>query len=397
MTIKFACIACHELATPPRCPKIEERDAFAGHGVEGFQTHPECPSRIRACLAGISARGLWPLLQQVSPRLASDEELRVCHGVSHIIALKAASAEAASHGGPLFLASEEGQAGTDTFVTGGTMFAVRSSVGGMLAIVDALCDGGCDTPTCGLALCRPPGHHSGTSDSDGFCLVNNVSIAAAYAKKKHNNVVNRVLIFDWDVHHGQGTQEIFWCDPTVLVFNAHRHETGFYPGTGTAREIGEGAGEGYTINVPLPIGYGDGCLWSVCAELLLPAARRFQPDLILVSAGFDAADGDPLGGCHVSPRFFGLLTSELRLLADELCGGRVLLALEGGYSAVSLRDCVGEVVETLTDPHQTGANSAKTPFSVKPDWVARPIPGSQAAIHKTRNAHTKQPLWQTGQ
>eukprot|EP00931_Biecheleriopsis_adriatica_P012157 TRINITY_DN113269_c0_g1_i1.p1 TRINITY_DN113269_c0_g1~~TRINITY_DN113269_c0_g1_i1.p1 ORF type:complete len:152 (-),score=33.34 TRINITY_DN113269_c0_g1_i1:434-826(-) len=117
----------------------------------------------------------------------------------------------------------------------------------------------------GLALCRPPGHHAGHARSNGFCLVNNVAVAAAYARMKHPELVRRVLVFDWDVHHGQGTQELFWSDPNTLYVSIHRHEEGFYPGTGAAAEVGDGPGCGFTVNVPLPAGYGDACLWTACA------------------------------------------------------------------------------------------------------------------------------------
>lgn len=224
--------------------------------------------------------------------------------------------------------------------------------------------------------------------------MNNVAIAAAYARSVHSSVVRRVLIFDWDVHHGQGTQEIFWNDCEVLFVSIHRRGTGFYPGSGAVTEVGEGPGAGFTVNIPLPCGYGDAALWTACAEVLLPAARRFRPDLILVSAGFDAVAEDPLGGCRVSPRLFGKLAAELRHIAAELCSGRLLLALEGGYESKSLRECIGEVIQALTDPEQLvgGRDGTPEPFATPPPWL-EPLPlTTRNAIHAARAAHKALPL-----
>lgn len=224
--------------------------------------------------------------------------------------------------------------------------------------------------------------------------MNNVAVAAAYARSVHSAVVRRVLIFDWDVHHGQGTQEIFWTDCEVLFVSIHRRGTGFYPGSGSVEEVGEGPGAGFTVNIPLPSGYGDAALWTACAEVLLPAARRFRPDLILVSAGFDAVTEDPLGGCRVSPRLFGALAAELRHVATELCSGRLLLALEGGYEARALRECLGEVVQALTDPEQLvgGRDGAPDPFATPPPWLEPIAPTARRAIQAAREAHRLLPL-----
>jgi len=224
--------------------------------------------------------------------------------------------------------------------------------------------------------------------------VNNVALAAAYARSAHPSVVRRVLIFDWDVHHGQGTQEIFWNDCEVLFVSIHRRGTGFYPGSGSVTEVGEGPGTGFTVNIPLPSGYGDAALWTACAEVLLPAARRFRPDLILVSAGFDAVAEDPLGGCRVSPRLFGSLAAELRHVAAELCSGRLILALEGGYEAKALRECLGEVVQALTDPEQLvgGRDGTPDPFATPPPWLEPLAPTTRNAIHAARAAHKALPL-----
>jgi len=217
--------------------------------------------------------------------------------------------------------------------------------------------------------------------------VNNVAVAAEYARDRYPEV-ERVLIFDWDVHHGQGTQQIFEQSPDVLVISVHRHDGhSFYPATGSAGEVGSGPGRGYSVNVALPAGYGGAALWTACAHVLLPAARNFQPQLILVSAGFDAAASDPLGGCFVEPRVFGALTAELRRLAAEVAEGRLILALEGGYNPEVLADCVDEVAAALVaDASSSGVEA----FAEAPSWLA----GSACfgAIRRTCEAHRMAPL-----
>ena len=205
---------------------------------------------------------------------------------------------------------------------------------------------------------------------------------------RYPDVVKRVLIFDWDVHHGQGTQEIFWSDPEVLVVSIHQFEKGFYPNSGAATETGVGAGKGYTINVAMPPGYGDGCLWLACAKVLLPAAQRFRPDLMLVSAGFDAVEGDPLGDAMCTPAVFGKITTELKKLANHLCQGRMLFGLEGGYAAAGLASCIGQVAKALLEPVQPQAK--RDPFAIEPDLA--PKQASLLSVYATRLAHQMLPL-----
>lgn len=372
------------------------------HGT--VRGHVEAGNRARACLARLSAPDVWSALRPLPPRRASSSELRLCHDADHLASLEASSALAATERRPLFLPrgghfAAGGRAavapqlapcespGRETFVTGGSMEAARAAVGGLLALVDEAFEP--EGARRGLALCRPPGHHAGRACSEGFCLLNNVAVAAAYARATQPALVKRVLIFDWDVHHGQGTQDIFWSDPHILYISAHRGEEGFYPGSGGVNEVGEGLGLGFTVNIPLPEGYGDACLWAACAEVLLPAARRFRPDLILVSAGFDAAAEDPLGGGSCSARGFGAITRELVGLAAELCDGRILLALEGGYSLEALMACIGEVGHALVDsPPRLGG----TPFGEAPAWLGSAVPGVRAALHAARVAHRAPPL-----
>lgn len=189
--------------------------------------------------------------------------------------------------------------GSDTFANSSSPLAARLSCGGLLEVTSAVVHG---KATSGVAVIRPPGHHAEPDRVMGFCLYNNVGVAAQVARTQWG--VNRVLIVDWDVHHGNGTQEMFYSDPSVLYFSTHRYDSGrFYPGTGSAREVGTGAGAGYNINVPWPCGnMGDAEYFAAFSQVLMPVALAFDPDLVIVSAGFDAADGDPLGGCSLTPK-----------------------------------------------------------------------------------------------
>jgi acetoin utilization deacetylase AcuC-like enzyme len=194
-----------------------------------------------------------------------------------------------------------------------------------------------------FCIVRPPGHHATANRGMGFCLFNNVAIAARYAQKMYG--CERVLIADWDVHHGNGTQDIFYQDPSVFFFSTH--QSPWYPGTGDADEIGEGRGEGSTMNLPLPAGSGRAEVLGGLRERLLPAMKTFRPDLVLISAGFDSRAGDPLGHFRLSDGDFSDLTLVLREIADDSAGGRVISVLEGGYSLEGLTKAVAAHVEAL--------------------------------------------------
>lgn len=361
--------------------------------------HPEGADRVSACLARLRSRAeLWRALRKVPRRPATDAELLLCHDEAHLAGLRRLSELAGADGKPHFLPSSgpvclggpccevrEGSSSSDTYVTAGSVEAARLSVGGLLQLVDAAAG---DGHRRGLALCRPPGHHASRSRSSGFCLVNNVAVAAAYARHTYPEI-QRVLILDWDVHHGQGTQQIFEQSSDVMVFNVHRHDgQSFYPATGGASEVGSGPGRGFTVNVPLPQGYGGAALWEVCANVLVPAARRFQPDLFIVSAGFDAAMGDHLGGCQVPPSAFGVLTREMRRLAEELAGGRLILALEGGYATEVLADCVEAVVDALVE---AGGEATAAAFA-EPQPAGLGGSTCFGAIRRTCEVHHSLPL-----
>jgi acetoin utilization deacetylase AcuC-like enzyme len=193
-----------------------------------------------------------------------------------------------------------------------------------------------------FAIVRPPGHHAEPTRARGFCLFNNIAVAASHAQAKLG--CERVLIVDWDCHHGNGTQEIFWADPSVMLFDVHRAAP-FYPGSGALEEIGAGLGSGYTVNVPLPVGTGDRAVVKAFEDILVPAAKAFEPDLVLVSAGFDWHRND-LGG-NVTENGFATLTSLVQGIAARYCGGRIVFTLEGGYDLDSLSEGVHAVLSTL--------------------------------------------------
>jgi acetoin utilization deacetylase AcuC-like enzyme len=196
----------------------------------------------------------------------------------------------------------------------------------------------------------------------GFCLFNTIAIGAQVLRRAHQ--ARRVLVMDWDVHHGNGTQEMFYADPSVLFISTHQYP--YYPGTGAAREVGAGAGEGYTINVPLPAGCADGEYLGVFRDIIVPAVRQFQPDWILVSAGFDAHERDPLGGMGVTEAGFAAMAQAMLRLADEFSQNKIAFLLEGGYDLAALRDSVATVLNELRRPSGVDALTAAAAQRIQP-------------------------------
>ncbi len=291
--------------------------------------HLESARRLTAIMSHLESTGTTQKLTMLAPRPASPEELELIHTPEYIAYVRS---KAESGGGWL---------DPDTVVSHRSYDAASYAAGGLMVGVDAVMRGDVDSA---FALVRPPGHHAVADRGMGFCLFNSVAIAARFAMKSSG--LSRVLIVDFDVHHGNGTQDAFYADPQVLYFSTHEYP--FYPGTGRMEETGTGDGEGTTVNVPLAAGWGDEELLRAFDEVLVPVARRFSPDLILVSAGFDAHWADHLAMMRATIRGFAGMTMILKKLADELCGGRLVLALEGGYSLRVGAFSVKSVFDVLT-------------------------------------------------
>ncbi|MCP4806553.1 MAG: histone deacetylase [Proteobacteria bacterium] len=287
--------------------------------------HPERPERLEAILADLDARPIAGTRRE-SASPAAREAIERVHRLGHVQAMEAIRGRGA------FLDQ-------DTVASEGSIPAAYLAAGAAIRAAEHTLDGGGPA----FALGRPPGHHAERRHAMGFCLFNNVAIAAAQALERSD--VERVLIVDWDVHHGNGTQHIFEDRDDVLFFSAHQGD--FYPGTGLVEERGRGRGEGFTVNAPLRSGAGDDELRAAFLGRLIPAAQSFGPDLVLVSAGFDAHVDDPLAGLRATSQGFATLTRMVRDLAVEECDGRLALVLEGGYDTIALAKSVRACIEEL--------------------------------------------------
>jgi histone deacetylase 6 len=285
--------------------------------------HPERPERLTAIEAKIEVEALAQMCRSLKAREATDGELLAIHTPELL-------AEVADTATRPFSSLDP-----DTYAAAPSAEAARLAAGGLVDLTLAVLSGELAN---GLALVRPPGHHAERERAMGFCLFNNVAVAAAAARAAG---AKRVLIVDWDVHHGNGTQHSFWDDPTVLYFSTHQWP--FYPGTGALHEVGGAAAAGRTINVPWGPGRGDADHMAAFDRVLVPAARRFEPDLVLVSAGYDAARGDLLGEQLVTPDGYAAMTARL----TELAKGRVVLALEGGYNLEVIAESAAACLRVL--------------------------------------------------
>jgi len=288
---------------------------FGEHVPPGY--HPERPERLtsaRAALANITASE-DVIARAIQPIAVTEEQLVRVHEPAFVEQM-------------IKLRGVRRQLDPDTYLTERSVATAELAAGSVVAMVDALLDGDARR---GVACVRPPGHHARPGQSMGFCLFNNVAIAAAHARARG---LKRIAIVDWDVHHGNGTQEMFYDDPSVLYASLHQYP--FYPGTGALAETGSGDGTGYTLNVPLSAGGGDDVYEGAFDRVLLPVLETFKPELILVSAGFDASARDPLAQMALTSRAFGWMAMELARLADETAMGRIALVLEGGYDLVAL-------------------------------------------------------------
>ncbi|HYM68296.1 MAG TPA: histone deacetylase [bacterium] len=288
--------------------------------------HPERPDRLRAIEALLRSTPYWERFPRRAPEPVDETYLAGVHTRAHVALVR----EIAASGG--------GALDADTPVTPASYDVARLAAGGARMAVDAVLRG---EARVAAAFVRPPGHHAGPGYGMGFCLFNNVALAARHARETHG--IDRVVILDWDVHHGNGTQDVFYREPGVVVCSIHQEH--WYPGTGAMAEMGEGPGEGTTVNLPLPEGVGDGGYAHVWEEVVLPLVRAAAPGLILVSAGYDAHHADPLSDMRVTARGFGRLS---RLLREAVERTPVVVVLEGGYDLGGLAHSVVATLEGLT-------------------------------------------------
>jgi len=287
--------------------------------------HPERAARIVAIEEELGARDWLGYERVEAPRVASEDLLAV-HPARYVTGIR----ELSEAGGPIDL---------DTVVSQGSWEAAQRAAGGAVALVDRLLDG---SAPAGASVLRPPGHHAEPARAMGFCLFNNVAVAARHALSVRG--LSRALILDWDVHHGNGTEAVFASSPDVLYVSIH--EWPLYPGTGPASDVGIGEAEGFTLNLPVPAGSGDAEFVSLVADLVGPVALSFRPDLVLLSAGFDAHRDDPLATCTVTEAGYAAMTGAVRRFAAEL-GAPVGLVLEGGYALGALARSLAATLEVL--------------------------------------------------
>ncbi len=336
-------------------------DLFVEHRAPSG--HPERPARVQAVRDALLAAGIVARGTHVATRAATDEELARVHSAAHLEDLVK------------LVPGKTGWLDPDTYFSPRTWEAAVAAAGSVTQLALDVLSGQFSQ---GLAVVRPPGHHATRDTSMGFCLLNNVAAAAAAARAAG---AARVAIVDWDVHHGNGTQDIFWNDPSVLYLSVHQFP--YYPGTGAPTEIGGPAALGATVNVGLPSGAGDADYAAVFDHVIVPALAQFQPDLVLISAGFDAFEQDPLAGMRVSRAGFAVMAQKLRVSADRTSAGRVVAVLEGGYDLEGLAGGMTEVLTALTAPAGAVGGSAASA-------VVAPLPvagGVRAAIDATLAAH----------
>jgi len=292
--------------------------------------HPESPQRLGATHAILAAPDMLGQFIEIAPRYATHEEIALIHSPSYINLV-------ASTAGQPFVSLDP-----DTATTPESYDVAKLAVGGLCNAIDSVVSGEVENA---FALIRPPGHHAGVSNAAGFCIFNNVAIGAMHAIMK--NKMDRILIVDWDLHHGNGTQAQFYEDPRVLYFSTHQYP--YYPGTGAIEEIGRGKGLGYNINVPLRPGVDSAQYVRIFRRIIYPISMKFKPDLVMISAGFDPYYKDPLGGMKVTPDGFACMARILLDIADKCCGGKIVVTLEGGYHLTGLAESIKAVLVEMHD------------------------------------------------
>jgi acetoin utilization deacetylase AcuC-like enzyme len=303
--------------------------------------HPESSKRLEAILSLLEEKNVLKYLTFINPRKADLREIEYIHSPSYFQEVRKICQE-----GGGFLDS-------DTPVSSESFEVALLAAGGVFSAIDRVVDG-LDSAFC---LIRPPGHHALREKGMGFCVFNNVALGAKYGKDEHR--LKKVLIIDWDVHHGNGTQEAFYRDPSVLYFSLHCYP--HYPGTGNIKEIGEGEGKGYTVNIPLSPGCGDSDYIYIFEEILLPITKEFKPDITFISAGFDAHRDDPLGGMNLTSQGYGALTSLVKESSK-----RIVSCLEGGYNLKALGESVLTHLDSLASRPEGPRGSRGREFNLFP-------------------------------
>jgi acetoin utilization deacetylase AcuC-like enzyme len=334
-------------------------EVFVHHRAPGG--HPERPARVEAVRDALLAAGLRERGQLVAPRAVTDDELARVHQAAYLEELQKE------------LPGHEGWLDADTYFSQGTWEAARAAAGGVAELSLRVMNGALGRA---IAVVRPPGHHAEPDRAMGFCIYNNVAVAAAAARASG---AARVAIVDWDVHHGNGTQDIFWDDPHVAYLSVHQWP--YYPGTGAPSEIGGKHARGATMNVGLPAGSGDDEYLAVFDEVFVPKLLAFAPDLVIVSAGFDAYRADPLAGMRVTRPGFAAMADRMRAVADRVSSGRLVVALEGGYDLDGLAGGMTECLRALTD-------ADAVPLVDEPEHRVIGAP-ARAAIEATLKAHAE--------
>ncbi|MEI6126042.1 MAG: histone deacetylase [Pseudomonadota bacterium] len=307
--------------------------------------HPESPKRLEAIYEMLQGDDIKNIFEEVMPRKATKDEIELNHSIEYVERIE----RTANKG---FISLDP-----DTNTSDGSWEAAALAAGAVLTGVDLILEKKAEN---GFALVRPPGHHAEHARAMGFCLFNNIAVGAHYLLKKYN--IKRVLIVDWDIHHGNGTQNAFYGSDKVLYFSTHQYP--YYPGSGACEETGENEGMGYTVNVPLSGGQGDADYIKIFNEVLQPIVEEYKPEFILVSAGYDIYHLDPLGTMNVTPQGFFIMTQLLKMLAEKCCDGRLLFVLEGGYNVQGIAESVKYTLFALSD-YNNAAHAGQFSSSIK--------------------------------
>jgi acetoin utilization deacetylase AcuC-like enzyme len=304
---------------------VSTSDFFLKH--ETGSSHPESKERLTSIIQKLERTEYYSKLLKLDPREATKEEISLIHEISYIHSFE----KKAKQGSGYFDA--------DTPYSEDSYKAACLAVGAGLELADAIIDKKIKT---GMAILRPPGHHAEREHAMGFCMFNNIAITAKYLQSKG---LKKILILDWDVHHGNGTENSFYEDDTVFFLSTHQYP--FYPGTGSEKDIGAGKGLGYNLNIPMQRDSIDSDYKNIFKENIIPAIDKFMPDIILISAGFDAHKEDPLGGINLTTSGFEMMTEIIKQKAEELCGGKMISFLEGGYNLQALAESVEAHISVL--------------------------------------------------